>query len=259
MDGQITVEEIQQFNTLLSTHPDLESYYFKCVQLQFALRGVPIACKFTLSEELDLNEATNSGYDVVMDSKVSLRGVDINDILAEDKEETVSLDSNIMQALQELAECERTAPTVIVKKPVVERELIQKVDNSNFKIFAGSVNKPLLSAVISVAACFTAFFGYLYFMSGPILPVVAHLTDSIDAVWDEEMQLPDYDDCMRQSCYRLTAGYVNFRFNSGAEMTIEAPAQWSLLDVNHMHLTHGRIYAVVPEQARGFSVTAGNT
>jgi hypothetical protein len=26
-----------------------------------------------------------------------------------------------------------------------------------------------------------------------------------------------------------------------------------------MHLTHGRIYAVVPEQAHGFSVTAGNT
>jgi hypothetical protein len=113
--------------------------------------------------------------------------------------------------------------------------------------------------VISAAAIFIAAFTYIYFLPVATQTVVAQLVDQINAEWDETMQIPFDDGHMLQDTYRLTAGYVNFRFYGGVKLTIEAPAEWSLLDTNHMHLTHGRIYAVVPEQAHGFSVTAGNT
>jgi hypothetical protein len=64
---------------------------------------------------------------------------------------------------------------------------------------------------------------------------------------------------MRQSTYRLTAGFASIKFNDGANVTIEAPAKWSLQSSGNMELFSGHLYAIVPQQARGFSVTAGNT
>ena len=46
VDGQITQEEVQQFNALLSAYPDLEDYYIQCVRLQVGLREIRI---FTIS------------------------------------------------------------------------------------------------------------------------------------------------------------------------------------------------------------------
>jgi len=88
---------------------------------------------------------------------------------------------------------------------------------------------------------------------------VAQLIDQIDAEWDEEMQLPDDYVKMRQSTYRLNKGYVSILFDSGAKITVEAPAEWSLLGGGNMELFCGRIYAVVPEEAHGFTVMTGSS
>jgi hypothetical protein len=90
-------------------------------------------------------------------------------------------------------------------------------------------------------------------------PVVAQLIDQIDAEWDLAMQYPYDDGQMLQDTYRLTEGFVSIRFNTGAKITVEAPAEWSLQSGGNMELFQGRIYATVSEEARGFSVTAGNT
>jgi hypothetical protein len=259
-DATLTQADVDQLSDWIVQSPENAAKFIQASFMHRAVHDSLNGIDMTKNVLLDLNEATNSGYDVVMDSSISLKGVDIDRVLAEDKEPAVSLDSNIMQALQELAECERTAPTVIVEKPVVERELIRNIDNSNFKIFAGSVNKLSLCAAVFFAACLIGLLGFAYFTPTPVdPPVVAQLIDQIDAVWDEEMQLPDYDDCMRQSTYRLTAGFASIKFNDGANVTIEAPAEWSLQSSGNMELFSGQIYAVVPEQARGFSITAGNT
>jgi hypothetical protein len=64
---------------------------------------------------------------------------------------------------------------------------------------------------------------------------------------------------MVQSRYRLKEGYASILFTGGAKVTVEAPAELSLNSAGDMELYSGKIYAVVPERAHGFSVmSAGN-
>ena len=88
--------------------------------------------------------------------------------------------------------------------------------------------------------------------------VVAHLIDQMNARWDKSSRLPYDDGRMSQDAYHLTEGYVHIRFECGADVIIEAPAQWSLLTDDNMQLTLGKAYATVPLQALGFAIKAGN-
>jgi|GEM_PF-4087701 len=96
-------------------------------------------------------------------------------------------------------------------------------------------------------------------ISSPALTIVAQLTDELGAIWDRTKQIPDEDGQMRQSTYRLNAGYVSILFHGGVKITVEAPAELSLFGGGNMELFRGRIYAVVPEEAHGFTVMAGNS
>jgi hypothetical protein len=258
LEGDLTDQQRQELNEIVGASTGATAWYLEFMDMLscFTKYGTTDVPCFDFDSAQDGQFGAQTGAD----SNISLEGIDINDILAQDKEQTFSLDSNIMQAMRQLAECERTAPKVIVEKPIVERELIRNVDNSNFKIVAGKANKLSLCAAVFFAACLTALLGYAYFTPAPaVQPVVAQLIDQIDAVWDKDMQLPYNDGQMLQDTYRLTAGFASIRFNDGASVTIEAPAEWSLQSSGNMELFSGQIYAVVPEQARGFSVTAGNT
>ncbi|MCP4342299.1 MAG: hypothetical protein GY799_26350, partial [Desulfobulbaceae bacterium] len=87
-------------------------------------------------------------------------------------------------------------------------------------------------------------------------PIVASLSDQIDAAWDRDYKKPGIDGEMPQDTYRLNKGHVSIKFNSGAKVTIEAPAEWAMLTDNKMELFRGSLYAVVPDQAHGFTVNA---
>ncbi len=84
--------------------------------------------------------------------------------------------------------------------------------------------------------------------------VVAQLIDQLDVQWDKTSRLPHNDGRMSQDTYQLNQGCAHIRFNSGAEVLIEGPAQWVLLDEDAMQLNTGRAYANVPEQAIGFAI-----
>ncbi|MDX1565236.1 MAG: FecR domain-containing protein [Phycisphaeraceae bacterium] len=55
---------------------------------------------------------------------------------------------------------------------------------------------------------------------------------------------------------RLLEGVVQFRMSSGAEVILEAPAEFRLTENNRMRLLRGRLSASVPERANGFTVDA---
>jgi len=238
----------------------------KFIQASFMHRGIYDSLTGEVSQKnalFDLIDLAKSDSGVLIDSNVPLRGVDMQDVLGDADDFYLSEDSEMTRAMLELLELERTSPAVVIEKPEPvkpKRELIQKVEN-NFKWFPGEGNKPLTLALLTMAACFMVFIGYLHFNPAPLpLPVVAYLDDSIDAVWDDELTQPDeYDKSMVQSRYRLKKGYASILFNSGAKVTVEAPAELSLSSAGDMELFSGKIYAVVPQRAHGFSVmTAGN-
>ncbi|MCF7954532.1 MAG: hypothetical protein K9M75_01905 [Phycisphaerae bacterium] len=172
-----------------------------------------------------------------------------------------SNDSAIMQAMLALAECEMTAPGVVIEEPVTNKPLLPMIDKSTIPSPRGpGPGKFQLFITLTMAACLMFMFAYVYFApKADPLPVVAELVDQVNTVWDQEMQLPDDGGLMRQSIYRLKEGLVSILFKGGAKITIEAPAEWSLLGGGNMELFQGRIYAVVPKEAHGFTVMAGNS
>ncbi|MCM8534030.1 MAG: FecR domain-containing protein, partial [Lentisphaeraceae bacterium] len=56
--------------------------------------------------------------------------------------------------------------------------------------------------------------------------------------------------------YRLTEGAVHLRFSSGADLVVEAPAEIDILDSMNTKLVSGKVRAIVPPPAQGFTVSA---
>ncbi len=166
---------------------------------------------------------------------------------------------DITCSLEKLAEEEKTAPRIVMEEP--EEDMVGRSYTPRGPRPVGYRRRILFNV-----ACFMMpFMALLWFdvwltrhQNAPSPPVVARLIDQIGAVWDHSMQTPDQNGHLIQKTYRLTHGYVSIDFNSGTNMTIEAPATWVLLNDNEMELVRGRIYTIVPERARGFSVVAGD-
>ena len=59
---------------------------------------------------------------------------------------------------------------------------------------------------------------------------------------------------MPQGQYQLSRGIVELEYSSGALLTVEAPAEFRLVDESIFRLDSGRVAAHVPEEAHGFKV-----
>jgi hypothetical protein len=115
----------------------------------------------------------------------------------------------------------------------------------------------LAAAVLLVAV---GLVGVLLVPRGP-RPVpaapVAVLVDSRDAVWENDQILPTEAGAqLPPGRLKLKAGVARVRFQSGAVVRLEGPADFGLVTVNRGALARGRLTARAPEQARGFTVAA---
>jgi hypothetical protein len=81
--------------------------------------------------------------------------------------------------------------------------------------------------------------------------VVATLADTMDARWDVEMARGAL---LHKGQYKLQRGYARIVFDKGADVLIEAPAEFRLRSAQRMTLTSGQLFAEVPASARGFRV-----
>ncbi len=57
-----------------------------------------------------------------------------------------------------------------------------------------------------------------------------------------------------QGTLQLQEGLAVIRFDSGAEVSLEAPAELRIIDAMNCHITHGTAVAQVPESATGFRI-----
>ena len=263
LDNDISDADFARLKDWLGSGSEAKLYYYRFMS-DFGVLSLRKMTKIADDLQESHFEFTETGAidaKPVDESNVSIRGVDLDEFMA-DVDADDDDDNEMTQDMLELLEIERTSPAVEIEKPKPvkpKRELIQKVEN-NFKWFPGEGNKPLLVAALTIAACFMVFIGYLHFNPAPLpLPIVAELVDVIDAEWDGDMQLPDDSGQMRKSTYRLKKGYASILFNSGAKVTVEAPAEISLNSAGDMKLFSGKIYATVPPRAKGFTVKTASS
>jgi hypothetical protein len=155
--------------------------------------------------------------------------------------------------LQALADEERTAKTITLPKKQEPPKLIRKVERKRieYKINRGA----LLTIAVSIAAVVLIIL-FVRFAPPSKGIQVAVLVDTINAKWadaEDRMTKGDFINTGDKSLV-LSEGYAEFLFNNQTKVTIEGPSEFQVLAEDQMRLGYGRLYAVVPRQAIGFTV-----
>ncbi|MCK4998391.1 MAG: NPCBM/NEW2 domain-containing protein [Anaerohalosphaera sp.] len=152
---------------------------------------------------------------------------------------------------QALAEVEITAPGIMIERPAekpVEPYMgMMKIEKPKRTISRLSVYTLILSAAAML-------FLMILVLSSPTRPIVATLTDSINAEWISEEEIPAKWDVLKQGELTLVRGLAEITFHDGAVVVVEGPAVIELESPKSMFVASGKISAVVSEYATGFTV-----
>lgn len=89
----------------------------------------------------------------------------------------------------------------------------------------------------------------------PVDDGIALLTQSVDALWTGHRQ-PQTGAILSAGRLQLEGGLAQIEFYSGARLILEGPVDLELVSANEAICRSGRLRALVPPQARGFSVTS---
>jgi hypothetical protein len=152
-----------------------------------------------------------------------------------------------------LAESEKAAPEIEIPKEESQQELIQKV------IYPPQ-NKRVISKLNMFMLLNTAeiLFFLLFLRFG--LPgegmEVATLVDSLNAKWMGTQGEMTHGTPIVSSNKSLVLreGYAELLFTNQARITIEGPAEFQIPTDDQIKLNYGRVYAVVPREAIGFTI-----
>jgi hypothetical protein len=106
-----------------------------------------------------------------------------------------------------------------------------------------------LAAVVAMVAVFLSLF--VFHHQRPSDGEIANLTDSLNARWNVNI---GKHAGLYGGYFKLDQGYARILFRTGADVSIEAPAEFRLESADRMVLLSGRVFAEVPPLARGFRV-----
>ena len=88
-----------------------------------------------------------------------------------------------------------------------------------------------------------------------IVDTVAVLTKSVGVRWEDSTQFrADLGDTLEPSTLKLANGLVQVEFLQGATVVLEGPVEFSLKNPNEGTLVRGKLRAIVPQVATGFTV-----
>lgn len=90
--------------------------------------------------------------------------------------------------------------------------------------------------------------------SGPTEFVAALLVDEVEADFETERDISEV--VFGPGKYELSKGLVHLRFVNGADLFVQAPAEFRIEDEFHLQLNQGSLRAVVPNTAQGLVVAA---
>jgi hypothetical protein len=112
--------------------------------------------------------------------------------------------------------------------------------------------------MITAAAVVMAVFGWLRGFdipkpgSAPTVAVTALLVDEAGAEFAQKRQPGEVR--FDPGSYELKAGTVHLRYANGADLVVQGPARFDIRDEFHTKLSFGRVRAIVPPTAHGFTV-----
>ena len=179
-------------------------------------------------------------------------------VLSPDENGEARFDDMLWHAL---AETERMA----VEVEVASRDEQSSTSEHEFGQRRGIIQRrrkvsrlSLYTAIISTAALVMIM---AYVISNPrVTPLVAALTEVMDARWAEGSQIPADNTELRPGRMNLLRGFAEITFDDGAIVVVQGPAEVELETTSQMFLHRGKVWSFVPEDALGFTIrTLGAT
>jgi hypothetical protein len=168
-------------------------------------------------------------------------------------QDIVDVDKNNIadsQLWKELAEIERSAETVKIvprrEEPALQMILPAQRQHSISRM-------SIVSIVISMAALIMLL-AYVVLNPRTSGTVVGVMVDTVGATWQDETTAIQAGQDVRKGPLYLRKGLARIRFDSGAGVILEGPAQVELLSSNSMYVREGKIVATVGREAIGFVV-----
>jgi hypothetical protein len=163
---------------------------------------------------------------------------------------TSSEESYDSRLWEELAQNEKTAETIEIETAREDSEDTPEVSLPARQ--AARINKVSIYTILTAAAALLLMLAYIYF--NPVTqPVVASIADTMNGQWDTTTPMQAGDD-IRTQRYSLRHGFIKLAYDSGANVVIEAPAEFTPLSANKMLLHKGQAFAQVPTNAIGFTI-----
>ncbi len=217
LQGEITPEQMKQFDLMLKTDPTKIRDYAELMEIY--------------------TELSSAGSIEVFNKTSDSR----------EKHDTL---------LQLLASEENRSPAIDIPVPEKPKEVIQKVQKEKIRY---SINRNSLATLCATAAATLLLLVFVYFVPRTDYEV-AVLSDSINAKWghvDGEMERGVSIFNGRKDI-ELLEGCAQFQFDNHTLVTIEGPASFHIPGRDQVTLRYGKLYAVVPHQAIGFSVHTEN-
>ena len=158
--------------------------------------------------------------------------------------------------LSALAENEEVAPLVEIETEQADqgKVLVSKIESQ--KAVRKSSNRPLFPLMAAAAAIvFMVLFVRFVPPKGGV--EVATLSGSINAKWDDQADQIQTGSRLvtgRTSLF-LREGMAELLFDNDARVLVDAPAEFRIIHDDQIELDYGRIYATIPPQALGFTVS----
>lgn len=223
LEDTISLEQIEQVNSLLKDHPE---------RIRHTIRFLQIASHIKQSKKL----AGMSKAWLSMDSQDSFSGF-----------------------MRLMAEHEKKADAVEIEK---EKEAVkQKPEKiTPFSKSRPQVSKFSVYTLILSSAALIFLVAYAYFVSMNRGIEVATLIDSMGAQWagTESIMSKGMRFTTGRKPVSLKEGLADLCFDNGAVLTLEGPAEFQILAEDHLKLNTGRLYATVPKKAIGFTIHTPN-
>lgn len=140
-------------------------------------------------------------------------------------------------------------PTREVITDVRQRKAMLKIRRQKYPV----------SLWLSIGSVAALLIMVAYVMLNPrMTDPVATLTASYNAQWQPKMLDAGSRLANEGTPMKLLGGLAKLRFDSGAELVLEGPAEFQILAEDRIELRSGKIYATVPQEAIGFSISTQN-
>lgn len=217
-EDQITDDELQRFKTFLRTNANARRIYVETLIMHSVFQG-----RKSAHLEIDTSFLLKEGLDE--------------------------------ELWKELADYEKNADGIeIVPIEAQSNTSLPKIEKQRID---RTVSKSSLLTFIASAAAIVLIFLYIRFVPPRQFgSQVAVLSDSMNAQW------ADADGAITKGSFFATSnkslllrqGYAELLFNNQAKITVEGPAEFQILTEDQIKLNYGRIYAMVPREAIGFTV-----